>query len=256
MLSSTNQPASIQPPSGSVSPSTAPSVWVVIPTYNEKLNIGRLIEKIFAPAQPNLSVLIVDDSSPDGTGILISNLQKKFPRLFLLSRPSKKGLGRAYVDGFSYAIAQGATAIVQMDADFSHNPSDIPRLLASLHHCDVVLGSRYSHGISVINWPLRRLLLSTGANIYAAFITGMPFKDCTGGFRAWRVNALKTIDFPHIQVDGYGFQIIMLYRAWRQHSRITEIPIIFTERREGQSKMSNSIIAEAMLLVWKLRFFG
>ena len=234
----------------------ANSIWVIIPTYNEKLNIGRLVADIFSLPFADLYVLIVDDNSPDGTGSLITQLQNKYPRLFLLSRPVKNGLGRAYVDGFSYAIGQGATAIVQMDADFSHNPADIPRLLSSLDQHDVVVGSRYAHGISVINWPLRRLLLSTGANIYAGFITGMPFKDCTGGFRAWRVHVLKQINFSDVKVDGYGFQIIMLYRAWRQHSRITEIPIIFTERREGQSKMSRTIIAEAMLLVWKLRRFG
>jgi dolichol-phosphate mannosyltransferase len=203
-----------------------------------------------------MSLLIVDDSSPDGTGQAVSRLQKKYPRLFLLTRAKKNGLGRAYVDGFSHAIQQGATAIVQMDADLSHNPNDIPRLIKSLSTHDVVIGSRYAHGISVINWPLRRLLLSTGANIYAGFITGMPYKDCTGGFRAWRVSLLKSISFSNINVDGYGFQIIMLYRAWRQASRIVEVPIIFTERREGQSKMSKSIIAEAMLLVWKLRLFG
>ena len=238
------------------SPPITSSVWVVIPTYNEKLNIGRLTKKIFSLSQPNLKVLVVDDNSPDGTGALITQLQRKYDRLFLLSRPNKNGLGRAYVDGFSYAITHGATAIVQMDADFSHNPDDIPRLIASLHNQDVVVGSRYAHGISVINWPLRRLLLSTGANIYAGFVTGMPFKDSTGGFRAWRVQTLNNINFTNIQVDGYGFQIIMLFRAWRKHYRIIEAPIIFTERREGQSKMSKSIIAEAMLLVWKLRLFG
>lgn len=237
-------------------PFDAGSIWVVIPTYNEKLNIARLIAKIFSLALPNLNLLVVDDNSPDGTGTLITQLQSQYSKLFLLSRPTKNGLGRAYVDGFSYAISQGADTILQMDADFSHNPADIPRLLRALADQDVVIGSRYAHGISVINWPLHRLLLSTGANIYAGFVTGMPFKDCTGGFRAWRVSTLNRINFSDIQVDGYGFQIIMLYRAWRKNSRIIEVPIIFTERREGQSKMSKSIIAEAMILVWKLRLFG
>ncbi|HBE89835.1 MAG TPA: dolichyl-phosphate beta-D-mannosyltransferase [Candidatus Andersenbacteria bacterium] len=237
-------------------PFDAGSVWVVIPTYNEKLNIVRLIAEIFSLPLPHLSLLVVDDNSPDGTGALVTQLQSQYPKLFLLSRPKKNGLGRAYVDGFDYAIKQGANTIVQMDADFSHNPADIPRLLQALTDQDVVIGSRYAHGISVINWPLHRLLLSTSANIYAGFVTGMPFKDCTGGFRAWRASTLTAINFSDIQVDGYGFQIIMLYRTWRQPSRIIEVPIIFTERREGQSKMTNSIIAEAMILVWKLRLFG
>lgn len=238
------------------SPADALSLWVVIPTYNEKLNIVRLIKSIFSLPLPELNLLIVDDNSPDGTGQSVSQLQSKYPRLSLLSRPIKNGLGRAYVDGFTYAIRHGASIIVQLDADFSHNPADIPRLIKSLNDHDVIVGSRYSHGISVINWPLRRLLLSTSANIYASIVTGMPFKDCTGGFRAWRVDTLKVINFSDINVDGYGFQIIMLYRAWRHRRRIMEIPIIFTERREGQSKMSKSIIAEAMILVWKLRLFG
>lgn len=230
--------------------------WVVIPTYNEKMNISKMIEDLFNLPVENLSVLIVDDSSPDGTSTIVTEYQKKHPNLYLLKRPKKSGLGRAYVDGFSYAIEHGATNIVQMDADFSHSPDDVPRLFKELKFNDLVLGSRYCNGISVVNWPMRRLLLSTIANMYAGFITGLPFKDSTGGFRAWRTTLLKNIDIEQVKVDGYGFQIALLHKAWKNKSKITEIPIIFTERREGQSKMSNSIIFEAIWLVWKLRFFG
>lgn len=230
--------------------------WIVIPTYNEKLNIERMIRALFALDIPGLSVLIVDDSSPDGTGDVVRRLTQEFLGLKLKVREKKSGLGRAYIDGFQTALSQGATAVVQMDADFSHDPSDVPRLLSALARCDVALGSRYSQGISVINWPLKRLLLSIGGNKYASLISGMPYKDLTGGFKAWRAEALRTIDLPTVSVDGYGFQIITTYRAWKKQFRFEEVPIIFTERREGQSKMSKSIVLEAIWLVWRLRLFG
>lgn len=232
------------------------SPWVVIPTYNEKTNIQQLVPELFNASMPNVSVLVVDDSSPDGTAEAINELQKTYPQLYLQSRTGKQGLGSAYIYGFTYALQHGASAIVQMDADFSHSPQDVPRLLQELIKHDVILGSRYSHGISVINWPLRRLLLSTMANIYASFVTGMPFKDSTGGFKAWKAAVLQAIDLPTVKADGYGFQIVMTYRAWKKKFNIIEIPIIFTERREGQSKMSKNIIWEAFWLVWKLRLFG
>lgn len=230
--------------------------WLVVPTYNEKQNIRRLLEQLCNLPVNNLRVLVVDDNSPDGTAEQVKALQNKYPRLHLSIQPKKAGLGRAYIHGFNYALQRGATAIVQMDADFSHDPQDVPRLLAALTTHNVVIGSRYSHGISVINWPLRRLLLSTGANLYARVITGLPYQDITGGFRAWRATALQALNLESVKADGYGFQIVMAHRAWKKGLTIKEIPIIFTERREGQSKMSKSIMWEAFWLVWKLRIFG
>lgn len=232
------------------------SPWVVIPTYNEHENIESMVAALFSLNLPGLTVLIVDDSSPDGTGTLVRQLQTKYLRLMLETRPGKSGLGRAYIHGFQYALQHGADAVVQMDADFSHDPHDIPRLLAALENHDLVIGSRYKNGISVVNWPLRRLILSAAANIYAQIVTGLPFKDTTGGFKAWRAGALQAIELPTVNADGYGFQIVMTHRAWKKKLRITEIPIIFTERRSGQSKMNKHIIAEALWLVWKLRIFG
>lgn len=230
--------------------------WVVIPTYNEKDNIKRLLESLVALPIENLSILIVDDSSPDGTGTIVTQFAASHPQVHLLTRPGKSGLGRAYIAGFTYALERSADAVVQMDADFSHDPADIPRLLDGLIKHDLVIGSRYSHGISIINWPLKRLLISIGGNVYASFITGLPLKDATGGFKAWRAQTLRDIDLPTVKADGYGFQVVMNHRAWKKGKTIREIPIIFTERRDGQSKMSKSIIWEALWLVWKLRLFG
>lgn len=232
------------------------SPWIVIPTYNEKGNIERMINALYNLDIENLSVLIVDDNSPDGTGNIVRRLKTNHPNLYLETRPKKSGLGRAYIHGFRYALDHGATGVIQMDADFSHDPLDVPRLLEQLDHYDVVIGSRYSHGISVINWPLSRLLLSTAANYYARLVTGLPYKDITGGFRAWRASALTAIKPEQIKADGYGFQIVMAHRAWRLKLSFSEVPIIFTERREGQSKMSKAIMWEAFWLVWKLRLSG
>lgn len=227
--------------------------WIVIPTYNEKDNIEAIIRGLFALPE-ELSVLVVDDNSPDGTAEIVKKLQPEFPRLHLEVRQKKNGLGGAYIHGFRYALIKGAAQIVQMDADFSHSPTEVPKLLALLATNELVIGSRYSKGISVINWPLHRLLLSLGANIYASIVTGMPLKDSTGGFKAWKANTLKGINFETVQADGYGFQIVMNHRAWKKGYKITEVPIIFTERREGQSKMTKKIIWEAFWLVWQLRF--
>ena len=232
------------------------SPWIVVPTYNEQANVERLIASLFALKIPGSQVLIVDDNSPDGTAELVKKMQPQYPGLDLLIRQEKKGLGPAYVHGFQYALDHGADAVVQMDADFSHDPNDVPRLLTQLDRADLVLGSRYSHGISVINWPLRRLLVSLGGNIYTSLITGMPFKDATGGFKAWRASTLDALGLETIEADGYGFQIAMTHRAWKKGFKIVELPIVFTERRDGQSKMSKTIIKEALLLVWKLRLFG
>lgn len=230
--------------------------WIVIPTYNERQNIADMIPALFGLHIPDMHVLIVDDSSPDRTADVVREFQKNYPALHLEIRPKKSGLGRAYIHGFTYALNHGAKYVIQMDADFSHSPDDVPKLLKALDQYDLVLGSRYSQGISVINWPLRRLLLSLAANLYVRLITGMPFKDATGGFKAWRTATLQAIDLESVKADGYGFQIIMTHRAWKKKMRITEVPIIFTERREGQSKMSNAIILEALWLVWRLRFIG
>lgn len=230
--------------------------WVVIPTYNERRNITRLTAELFSLNIPGLHVLMVDDSSPDGTGEVIQALRASYPALHVLTRPKKSGLGRAYVHGFGYVLNQGATNIIQMDADFSHDPKDVPRLLAALEQVDVVIGSRYVGGISVVNWPLRRLLLSTAANRYARLVTGLPYQDITGGFRAWRASALRALELNTIHADGYGFQIVTAWRAHRHGLRLAEIPIIFTERRVGASKMSRSIMWEAFWLVLKLRLFG
>lgn len=233
-----------------------PVPWVVVPTYNERQNIERLVSELFTLNIPNLAVLIVDDSSPDGTGEEVKKLQATYPRLHLSSRPKKSGLGRAYIHGFGYVLDRQAGSVVQMDADLSHDPSDVPRLLHELSLADVAIGSRYIGGISVVNWPLRRLLLSTAANRYARLVTGLPYQDITGGFRAWRAAVLKALDLNTIKADGYGFQIVTAWRAHRRGLRISEIPIIFTERREGSSKMSRGIMWEAFWLVLKLRLFG
>lgn len=232
------------------------SPWVVIPTYNEKANIEHMIRTLFALRIDNLIVLIIDDNSPDGTASIVRILQQEFPNLQLSVREKKQGIGPAYIHGFTLALSKGADAIVQMDADFSHDPADVPRLLHGLQYADIVIGSRYSHGISVINWPLRRLLISVFGNVYARVITSMPYKDVTGGFKAWRAETLRDINLASIHADGYGFQIAMNHRAWKKGMRIKEIPIIFTERREGQSKMTKQIVREALLLVWKLRLFS
>ncbi|MBI4022161.1 MAG: polyprenol monophosphomannose synthase [Candidatus Andersenbacteria bacterium] len=230
--------------------------WVVIPTYNESNNAPRLVAELFALNIPRLHVLIVDDNSPDGTGQAVRKLQPTYPHLYLLTRPNKSGLGRAYIHGFCLALERGASTVVQMDADFSHDPKDVPRLLGALSEADVVIGSRYIGGISVVNWPLFRLLLSTAANQYARLVTGLPYQDVTGGFRAWTSFALQQLDLTSIKADGYGFQIVTAFRAAKKKLRIKEIPIIFTERRAGDSKMNRAIMWEAFWLVLKLRLFG
>jgi len=229
--------------------------WIVIPTYDEKENVASMIHQLFGLGIQNLSVLIVDDNSPDGTGDIVSNLKDKYPNLKLLKRSAKTGLGKAYIAGFNFVLDQGATHIVQMDCDFSHDPQAIPELISHLDDYDLVLGSRYVGGISVINWPLSRLILSMGANFYTSIITGLPYKDTTGGYRVWQAQALRDINLSTIKAEGYGFQIATLYRAWKKSKKIIEIPIVFTERRNGQSKMSKAIVFESVWLVWKIRFF-
>lgn len=225
---------------------------VVIPTYNEIDNIERMIQAILG-VLPEISILVVDDNSPDGTAKKIKELQSVNSNIHLLERAGKMGLGTAYCDGFQYALSKGFDYIFEMDADFSHDPKELPNFLEAIKDYDLVLGSRYIKGVNVVNWPLRRLLLSYFANLYTQVITGLPVKDATGGFKCFRAELLKKIDLTTIKSNGYGFQIEMTYRLWKKGARIKEIPIIFIDRMNGVSKMNKSIIYEAIFLVWKLK---
>lgn len=228
--------------------------FVVLPTYNERENVAKMVAAIFALPLSNLYLLIVDDSSPDGTAEEVTQLQDKFPGLHLLIRSRKEGLGRAYVDGFQKALESGADSVIQMDADFSHDPNDIPRLLEALKKSDLVIGSRYVADGKTQNWNPFRLFLSRFANFYACFITGMPVKDGTAGFKAWKGTVLREIGLESIRTNGYGFQLETTHRAFKKGFNIEEIPIVFRERREGSSKMNRKIVWEAFWLVWKLKF--
>ncbi len=225
---------------------------IITPTYNEKKNIESLIEQIFLNSKES-DILVIDDNSPDGTSKKIQELQKKYKNLYLEVRPSKSGLGTAYIFGFKWAINKNYNTVIQMDADLSHDPREIPELLSGLRKSELVIGSRYIQGVSVVNWPIRRLLLSYCANLYSRLITGMPIKDGTGGFKAWRINLLKKIDLDTIKSQGYSFQIEMNFRAWILDAKIKECPIIFVDRTIGESKMSKSIMFEAIWVVWRLR---
>ncbi len=226
---------------------------VIVPTYNEADNVGRLIPEILA-RDPRLSVLVVDDNSPDGTAGIVKALPDIGGRVHILERPLKQGLGAAYIAGFQWTLANTeADVIFEMDADFSHAPEALDEFLEEIETHDLVLGSRYLTGITVVNWPLSRLILSVGANIYARVITGMPFKDCTGGFKCFRRTTLEQLPLEKIKSDGYSFQIELNYHCWRRKLRIKEIPIIFMDREVGVSKMSRRIIIEAMWMVWALR---
>ena len=228
---------------------------VTIPTYNEIENIEKLIQTIFS-VMPETHVLIVDDNSPDGTAKKVEEMKKDDERIHLIVRPEKNGLGTAYIAGFKYALDNGYDVIFEMDADFSHDPKDLPRLLEALEGHDLVIGSRYITGVNVVNWPLRRLFLSYGANLYTRIITGLPIHDATGGFKAFRAEALAKIDLDRVKSNGYGFQIEMNYLLWQSGARIKEIPIIFIDRRSGVSKMNKKIIYEAIFLVWKLKLLA
>lgn len=225
---------------------------VITPTYNEIKNIEKLIDLIIKNTS-NSDILVIDDNSPDGTSIKVKELQKKYKNLFLENRPEKAGLGTAYIYGFKWAIKNNYDSVVQMDADLSHDPKEISNLLIELDTNDLVIGSRYVQGISVVNWPIRRLILSYGANLYSRLITGMPIKDGTGGFKAWKTDLLRNINFKNIRSQGYSFQIEMNFKAWVLNAKITEFPIIFVDRTIGESKMSKSIMLEAIWVVWRLR---
>jgi len=227
---------------------------VISPTYNERKNIQSLVEQVLGP-NPDYHLLVVDDNSPDKTAEKVKELQQLYPNLHLEERPGKAGLGTAYLFGFQWALDRHFEAIVQMDADLSHDPKDVPRLVAELEKHDLVIGSRYVEGVSVVNWPIRRLILSYSANLYSRIITGMPINDATGGFKAWRGSLLDTIRLEKVRSQGYSFQIEMNFRAWRLEASIKEETIIFVDRTIGESKMSKSIMYEAIWMVWRLRIW-
>ena len=231
----------------------AAETLIVVPTYNERENLPQLVRRLMA--QPvELDLLVVDDNSPDGTGVLADELAAAHPQVHVLHREHKSGLGRAYLAGFAWALQRQYEFIFEMDADFSHNPADVPRFLevARRDNADLVLGSRYRDGIRVINWPLNRLLLSITAAKYVQIITGMPVTDPTGGFKCFRRNTLLAISPETVRSNGYSFQIELTHRVWRRGMRISEVPIIFTDRFLGTSKISREIVREALWMVWKL----
>ena len=229
-----------------------PKTLVVTPTYDEAENIEKFIGQVLAQS-PDIEMLIVDDNSPDKTGDIVEEMEKKNHRIHLLRRPRKMGLGTAYVQGFRYAIANGFDYVFEMDADFSHNPEEIPNFLEKIQKCDLVIGSRYTGGVRVVNWPIRRLILSYGANLYTRIVTGMPIKDATGGFKCFRRKVLEAIDLEKVTSNGYAFQIEMNFKAWSKGFKVCEHPIIFVDRLSGISKMSRKIVYEAVFVVWKLK---
>lgn len=232
------------------------SILVIIPTYNEIENISRIVPVVLAEDE-RVHILVVDDGSPDGTAEAVRRLQAASPgRVFLLQRSEKLGLGSAYVTGFKYALDNGYDLIFEMDADFSHNPDAIPSFIKEAEVHDLVIGSRYICGVNVINWPMSRLLLSWGANLYTRLVTGMPVKDATGGYKCFRRDVLMSIDLNNISSDGYCFQIEMNFKVYKKGFSLKEIPIIFTDRKAGTSKMNSGIIHEAVWKVWKLRFLS
>lgn len=228
---------------------------VITPTFNEKENIERLIGAVMQ-LDGSIELLIIDDNSPDGTAAIVEGLMQSEPRLHIIKRAGKMGLGSAYVTGFKYALQNGYDYILEMDADFSHNPNDIPRLLEAAKDNDLVIGSRYCNGINIINWPIERLMISYFASKYVRVITGMPIKDPTGGFKCFRRQVLEKIDLDNIHSEGYSFQIEMNYKAWMKGFKLKEVSIVFTERVDGHSKMSRHIVYEAAWMVWKLRLLA
>ncbi|HET7224939.1 MAG TPA: polyprenol monophosphomannose synthase [Candidatus Eisenbacteria bacterium] len=226
---------------------------VIVPTYNEAENIDALIGRVLAlPGE--LHVLVVDDGSPDGTGAIVRKRMDGCQRVHLIERAGKRGLGSAYIEGFRWALERGAQFLFEMDADFSHDPDAIPQFLEAAKDADVVLGSRYLNGkVTVVNWPLKRLILSYAANVYTRVITGLPLWDATGGFKCFRRHALEALRLDRVQSDGYAFQIEMSFKCWKRRLRLREIPITFVDRRAGTSKMNRRIIWEAAGMVWRLR---
>jgi len=232
----------------------AERLLVVLPTYNESRNLSQIVPVILSQ-DDRLEVLVVDDNSPDGTGQIADVLAGGIARVHVLHRAQKEGLGRAYLAGFAWGIQRGYDMLFEMDADFSHDPRFLKDLIHALDEgADLAIGSRYKEGVNVINWPMSRLVLSSGANWYARFVTGLPLTDSTGGFKAFRRKVLEAIPFERVRSNGYSFQIEMSYRAWKKGFRLVEVPIIFTDRVEGQSKMNKRIVREAIWMVWWLRW--
>ena len=229
------------------------STLVVVPTYNERENLPPLVARLMA-LPVSVHVLVVDDNSPDGTGKLADEFTAKNPAIHVLHRSEKSGLGRAYIAGFKWALEQGFEFVFELDGDLSHNPDDIPMFLEAAKDADLVLGSRYLNGIRIINWPLSRLMLSKCAAKYVQIVTGMPFTDPTGGYKCFRRRALQAINLEAVNSNGYSFQIEMTHKLWRQGMKIVEVPIIFTDRFQGRSKMTGHIIREAFVMVWRLWF--
>lgn len=229
---------------------------VIVPTYNERENIRPLIDTVLAK-DARIDMLVVDDGSPDGTGAIVDEIAASNNRVFALHRPGKMGLGTAYIEGFRWALQRDYEYMFEMDADFSHNPDHLPEFLRRIAESDLVLGSRYRNGrVTVVNWPMSRLLLSYFANIYARAVTGLQLFDSTGGFKCFRRKVLETIDLNAVKSNGYAFQIEMSFRAWKKGFRIEEIPIVFVDRTEGESKMSKRIVREAVWMVWRLRWWA
>src|SRR5712664_526964 len=226
---------------------------IILPTYNERENLPRMAQRLLS-LPIGVDVLVVDDNSPDGTGKIADELAVKHPSIHVLHRIEKNGLGRAYIAGFNWALEHGYEFVFELDGDFSHNPDDIPMFLEAAQNADLVLGSRYLNGIRIINWPLSRLMLSKSAAKYVQIITGMPFTDPTGGYKCFRRRALEAIQLEEVRSNGYSFQIEMTHRLWRQGMKVVEVPIIFTDRFQGHSKMSGHIVRAALVLVWRLLF--
>ncbi len=227
-------------------------ILVIIPTYNEIDNIKKIINVVLEQDE-RIEILVVDDNSPDGTGKEVIKLMTETDRIHLIERKGKLGLGTAYVEGFKFAIRNKFDYVIEMDADFSHSPSDLPRLISAMNDCDLAIGSRYSEGVNVVNWPMSRLMLSYFASFYVKVITGMKIDDPTGGFKCFKTQVLESIDLDKILSDGYSFQIEMNYRTVIRNFKVKEVPIVFYERRDGKSKMSKSIVYEAIWMVWQLR---
>ena len=231
-------------------------VLVIVPTYNERRNVARLVDSVLAQ-DPGIDMLVVDDGSPDGTGALVDEIAAVNSRVHAIHRARKLGLGTAYLAGFRWALERDYEFVFEMDADFSHDPAHLPQFLEAARDADMVLGSRYRHGkVTVVNWPISRLILSYSANLYARAVTGLPLFDSTGGFKCFRRRVLEAIDLAAVRSNGYAFQIEMSLRAWQKGFRIVELPIVFTDRTEGESKMNKGIVREAVWMVWRLRWWS
>lgn len=226
---------------------------VIIPTYNEAENVFKVFDEIFKLNISDLDILVVDDNSPDGTAQKVKEYPQKDHNIYLVQRPEKLGLGTAYIKGFKFALEKGYDYIFEMDADYSHDPKEIPKMLKEITDADLIIGSRYIKGVNVINWPLSRLFLSVMASKYTRIITGMPIYDCTGGYKCFRREVLEAVPLDKVTSNGYSFQIEMNFKAWKRKFRIKEIPIIFHDRTVGQSKMTRKIMLEAAFMVWKLK---